>query len=100
MRDCIVGITDFCTVPAQILRQKKRASEEPLVKRVIAGSVPHYLQALHAVARSDFIAAIPERLIRAYAVPLHLKWLPLTLDAGTFDEFLPLSLPQSSFVLV
>jgi len=57
-------------------------------KRNIALCVPHYLQALHAVARSDLIAVIPERLIRAYAVPLHLKWLPLPLDAGTFDEFL------------
>jgi DNA-binding transcriptional LysR family regulator len=56
--------------------------------RNIALAVPHYLQALHAVARSDLIAVIPERLIRAYAVPLHLKWLPVPLDAGTFDEFL------------
>jgi DNA-binding transcriptional LysR family regulator len=56
--------------------------------RNITLSVPHYLQALHAVARSDLIAVIPERLIRTYAVPLHLEWLPLPLDAGTFDEFL------------
>ncbi len=57
-------------------------------KRNIAITVPHYLQALHAVARSDLIAVIPERLIRAYAATLHLKWCPLPLDAGTFDEFL------------
>jgi DNA-binding transcriptional LysR family regulator len=57
-------------------------------KRNIAITVPHYLQALHAVARSDLIAVIPERLIRAYAAPLHLKWCPVPLDAGTFDEFL------------
>jgi DNA-binding transcriptional LysR family regulator len=57
-------------------------------KRNITITVPHYLQALHAVARSDLIAVIPERLIRAYAAPLHLKWCPLSLDAGTFDEFL------------
>lgn len=57
-------------------------------KRNIVLSVPHYLQALHAVAHSDLIAVITERLIRAYAAPLHLKWLPLPLDAGTFDEFL------------
>lgn len=56
--------------------------------RNITLSVPHYLQALHAVARSDLIAVIPERLIRTYAVPLHLEWLPLPFDAGTFDEFL------------
>lgn len=57
-------------------------------RRNIVLSVPHYLQALHAVARSDLIAVIPERLIRTYAGPLHLKWIPLPLDAGTFDEFL------------
>jgi DNA-binding transcriptional LysR family regulator len=57
-------------------------------QRNIVLSVPHYLQALHAVAHSDLIAVIPERLIRAYAAALHLKWLPLPLDAGTFDEFL------------
>lgn len=57
-------------------------------RRNIALTVPHYLQALHAVARSDLIAVIPERLIRAYAAPLHLNWLQLPLDAGTFDEFL------------
>lgn len=57
-------------------------------KRNIVITVPHYLQALHAVARTDLIAVIPERLIRAYAAPLHLKWLPLPFDAGTFDELL------------
>lgn len=57
-------------------------------KRNISLTLPHYLQALHAVARSDLIAVIPERLIRAYAAPLRLKWLPVPLDAGTFDEFL------------
>ena len=57
-------------------------------KRKIAITVPHYLQALHAVARSHLIAVIPERLIRAYAGPLRLKWCPLPFDAGTFDEFL------------
>jgi DNA-binding transcriptional LysR family regulator len=63
------------------LRTEKR-------KRNVALTVPHYLQALHAVARSDLIAVIPERLIRAYAAPLHLQWCPLPFDAGTFDEFL------------
>jgi DNA-binding transcriptional LysR family regulator len=57
-------------------------------KRNIVLTVPHYLQALHAVARSDLIAVIPERLVRAYSAPLRLKWLPLPLDVGTFDEFL------------
>jgi DNA-binding transcriptional LysR family regulator len=57
-------------------------------KRNIVVTVPHYLQALHIVARSDLIAVIPEQLIRAYAVTLHLKGCRLPLDAGTFEEFL------------
>jgi len=57
-------------------------------KRNIALSVPHYLQALHAVAHSDLIAVIPERLIRAYAGALRLKSAPVPLDVGTFDEYL------------
>jgi DNA-binding transcriptional LysR family regulator len=57
-------------------------------KRNVAITVPDYLQALHAVSRSDLIAVIPERLIRAYAAPLHRKWRQLPLDAGTCDEFL------------
>ena len=57
-------------------------------KRNIVLTVPHYLEALHAVARSDLIAVIPERLVRTYSAPLRLKWIPLPLDAGTFDEFL------------
>lgn len=57
-------------------------------KRNVALTVPHYLQALHAVARSDLIAVIPERLVRAYAAALHLKAMPVPLDVGTFDEYL------------
>ena len=80
----------------QVAVKVRNAAEDPVDtwlkterrKRNIALTVPHYLQALHVVARSDLIAVIPERLIRAYAVPLHLKWLPVPLDAGTFDEFL------------
>ncbi len=40
------------------------------------------------MARSDLIAVIPERLIRAYAKPLHLKGIPPPLDAGRFAEYL------------
>jgi DNA-binding transcriptional LysR family regulator len=57
-------------------------------KRNIAVTVPHYLQALHTVSRSDLIAVIPERLIRPHAASLKLDWIPVPLDAGTFDEFL------------
>jgi DNA-binding transcriptional LysR family regulator len=57
-------------------------------QRDLALTVPHYLQALHVVAQSDLIAVIPERLIRAYSAVLHLDVLPVSLDVGTFDEYL------------
>lgn len=56
--------------------------------RSVALTVPHYLQALHAVAQSDLIAVVPERLVRANAAILDLEVLPVPLDVGTFDEFL------------
>jgi DNA-binding transcriptional LysR family regulator len=56
--------------------------------RRIALEVPHYVQALHLVARTDLVAVIPERLIRAYAAALSLRALPVPIDAGTFDEHL------------
>lgn len=58
------------------------------VRRSVGLTVPHYLQALHVVSRSDLVAVIPERLVRAYAEELGLRSIPLPLDAGTFDEFL------------
>ena len=57
-------------------------------QRNVALSVPHYLQALHVVERSDLIAVIPERLIRAYAAVLGLDVMKVPLDVGTFDEYL------------
>jgi DNA-binding transcriptional LysR family regulator len=57
-------------------------------RRNVVLTVPHYLQALHAVAQSDLIAVIPERLIRAYSAILGLDVLPVPLDVGTFDEYL------------
>jgi DNA-binding transcriptional LysR family regulator len=56
--------------------------------RNVALAVPHYLQALHVVARSDLVAVIPERLVRAYARALGLRTMRMPLDAGTFDEYL------------
>lgn len=58
------------------------------LQRSVALTVPHYLQALHAVAQSDLIAIVPERLVRANAAVLDLEVLPVPLDVGTFDEFL------------
>lgn len=61
--------------------------EQGLARNVVV-TVPHYVQALHAVARSDLVAVLPERLIRAYRSELSVKWMPLPIDPGTFDEFL------------
>lgn len=58
------------------------------LRRNVALTVPHYLQALHVVAQSDLIAVLPERLIHAYAGILHVDALPVPLDVGTFDEFI------------
>jgi DNA-binding transcriptional LysR family regulator len=58
------------------------------LRRNVALTVPHYLQALHVVAQSDLIAVLPERLIHAYARILHVDALPVPLDVGTFDEFI------------
>jgi DNA-binding transcriptional LysR family regulator len=56
--------------------------------RRIALEVPHYLHALHLVARTDLLAVIPERLVRAYARALGLLVVAVPLDVGTFDEHL------------
>src|SRR4029077_12366811 len=56
--------------------------------RKVALEVPHYLQALHLVARTDLVAVIPERLVRAYAPRLGLLVVAVPLDVGTFDEHL------------
>jgi DNA-binding transcriptional LysR family regulator len=56
--------------------------------RRIALQVPHYVQALHVVARTDLLAVIPERLIRASAQALAVRAVPVPLEVGTFDEYL------------
>jgi DNA-binding transcriptional LysR family regulator len=58
------------------------------LRRNVALTVPHYLQALHVVAQSDLIAVLPERLIHAYAGILHVDALPVPLGVGTFDEYI------------
>jgi DNA-binding transcriptional LysR family regulator len=55
--------------------------------RHIVLTVPHYLQALRAVAASDLVAVIPERLVRAHAEALGLEAIAVPLDVGTFDEY-------------
>ena len=58
-----------------------------LVRRV-SGSVPQYLQALHMVSESDYLAVIPERLIRKFAFILDLKVLPLPIESRPFSEMM------------
>jgi DNA-binding transcriptional LysR family regulator len=58
------------------------------LRRDVALTVPHYLQALHVVAQSDLIAVIPERLIHAYGGILHVDAVAAPLDVGTFDEYI------------
>lgn len=57
-------------------------------ERNVALTVPHYLQALHVVGRSDLIAVIPQRLISAHSKVLDVVSVVVPLDAGTFDEYL------------
>ena len=61
---------------------------EQSLSRRIAALVPNYLQALHLVARTDLVAVVPERLVRACAGALGLRSFDVALDAGTFDEYL------------
>lgn len=56
-------------------------------RRVVV-TVPHYIEALHLVARTELIAVIPELLVRAYASTLNLVTKKVPLDVGTFDEYL------------
>lgn len=61
--------------------------EEGYARNVVL-TVPHYLQALHAVASSDLIAVLPERLIAACNKNLPVRIARVPIDAGTFDEYL------------
>jgi DNA-binding transcriptional LysR family regulator len=56
--------------------------------RKVAVTVPHYMDALHLVARTEMICVVPERLALAYAGRLNLTTREVPLDVGTFDEFL------------
>jgi DNA-binding transcriptional LysR family regulator len=58
-------------------------------ERNVAAVVPSYLQALHLVAQSDFIAVIPSRVIESKRRTLGVNAVPVPppLDIGTFDEF-------------
>ena len=58
------------------------------LERHIALVVPGYLEALHVVARSDLVAFVPRRLIRALARPLTLTTVAPPLDPGIDEQFM------------
>ena len=58
------------------------------LERHIALVVPGYLEALHVVARSDLVAFVPRRLIRALARPLSLTPVAPPLDPGIDEQFM------------
>ena len=58
------------------------------LERHIALVVPGYLEALHVVARSDLVAFVPRRLIRALARPLSLTTVAPPLDPGIDEQFM------------
>lgn len=56
--------------------------------RRIAAVVPHYLQALMAVARTDLVAILPSRLIAAYGAKLDVRAVELPIEQGVNRHFL------------
>ena len=58
------------------------------IERRIALVVPGYIEALHIVARTDFVAFVPGRLIAALAKSLSLKAISPPLDPGIDEQYL------------
>jgi DNA-binding transcriptional LysR family regulator len=56
--------------------------------RRIAAVVPHYLQALMAVARTDLVAILPSRLIAAYGPTLDVRAVEFPIEQGADRHFL------------
>ncbi len=56
--------------------------------RRIAAVVPHYLQALMAVARTDLVAILPSRLIAAYGRQLEVRAVELPIEQDVDRQFL------------
>ena len=56
--------------------------------RRIAAVVPHYLQALMAVARTDLVAILPSRLIAAYGPKLDVRAVELPIEQDVERHFL------------
>jgi DNA-binding transcriptional LysR family regulator len=59
--------------------------EEGMARQIVL-SVPSYLQALQAVARSDLIAFVPKRLAEYFAKQLSLALIRPPIDPGEYEE--------------
>jgi DNA-binding transcriptional LysR family regulator len=60
--------------------------QEGLARQIVL-RVPSYLQALQAVAQSDLVALLPNRLTRSLARPLSLTVLRPPIDPGEYQEY-------------
>jgi DNA-binding transcriptional LysR family regulator len=58
------------------------------IERRIALVVPGYIEALHVAARTDLVAFVPRRLIRALSKPLSLVSVTPPLDPGLDEQFM------------
>ncbi|WJR81704.1 LysR family transcriptional regulator [Bradyrhizobium sp. NP1] len=58
------------------------------VERRIALVVPGYIEALHVAARTDLVAFVPQRLIRALAKQLSLVPVTPPFDPGTDEQYM------------
>jgi DNA-binding transcriptional LysR family regulator len=58
------------------------------IERRIALVVPGYIEALHVAARTDLVAFVPQRLIRALSKQLSLVSITPPLDPGIDEQFM------------
>ena len=58
------------------------------IERRIALVVPGYIEALHVTARTDLVAFVPRRLIRALSKQLSLATIAPPLDPGIDEQFM------------
>ena len=58
------------------------------IERRIALVVPGYIEALHVAARTDLVAFVPQRLIRALSKQLSLVSVTPPLDPGIDEQFM------------
>jgi DNA-binding transcriptional LysR family regulator len=58
------------------------------IERRVALVVPGYIEALHVAARTDLVAFVPQRLIRALSKQLSLVSVTPPLDSGIDEQFM------------